>query len=78
MYATTNDIIISGDYRLRTIGVEYDGRSGHASSARMHYGAEASSPRQLSVKDSGKYICTEYEIMTISIKNNYPFRIFYE
>ena len=50
---------------LLDIGVEYDG-------------AEASSPRQLSVKDSGKYVCTEYEIMTTSIKNNYTFRIFYQ
>ena len=49
------------------------GRPGHAPSARMHDGAEASSPHQLSVKDSGKYICTEYEIMTISIKNNYTY-----
>ena len=54
------------------------GRPGHAPSARMHDGAEASSPHQLSVKDFGKYICTEYEIMTISIKNNYTFRIFYQ
>ena len=50
---------------INIIGVEYDG-------------AEPSSPRQLSVKDSGKYIYTEYEIMTISIKNNYTVRIFYQ
>ena len=40
--------------RAKYIGVEYDGAAGARPSTRMHYGAEASSPRQLFVKDSGK------------------------
>ena len=46
--------------------------------AAEYNGAKVLRSVSFSVKDSGKYICREYEIMTISIKNNYNFWIYYQ